>query len=79
MRLVVWFAMSLMLTLANAADAPSDPQAYCVNQSADFYPYTGEPCKSGYQLGADSGPSRTVIPTDRGQRSGDCGQFPMSV
>jgi len=28
---------------------------------------------------ADSGPSRTVIPTDRGQRSGDCGQFPMSV
>jgi putative DNA primase/helicase len=28
---------------------------------------------------ADSGPSRTVIPTDRGQRSGDCGQFLMSV
>jgi hypothetical protein len=28
---------------------------------------------------ADSGPSRTVIPTHRGQRSGDCGQFPMSV
>jgi len=33
------------------AQAPSDPQAYCVNRSADFYPYTGEPCKSGYQLG----------------------------
>jgi transposase len=28
---------------------------------------------------ADSGPSRTVIPTDRGQRSGDCGQFLTSV
>lgn len=28
---------------------------------------------------ADSGPSRTVIPTHRGQRSGDCGQFLMSV
>src|SRR5262249_17914276 len=28
---------------------------------------------------ADSGPSRTVIPTDRGQRSGDSGQFPLSV
>ena len=28
---------------------------------------------------ADSGSSRTVIPTDRGQRSGDCGQFLMSV
>jgi hypothetical protein len=28
---------------------------------------------------ADSGPSRTVIPTHCGQRSGDCGQFLMSV
>jgi hypothetical protein len=28
---------------------------------------------------ADSGPLRTVIPTDRGQRSGDCGQFLTSV
>ena len=34
------------------AQAPSDPQGYCVNRSADFYPYTGEPCKSGYQLGS---------------------------
>ena len=33
------------------AQAPSGPQAYCVNDSADFYPYTGEPCKSGYQFG----------------------------
>jgi len=30
-------------------------------------------------MGADSGPSRTVIPTHRGQRSGDCGQFLTSV
>ena len=34
------------------AQAPSDPQGYCVNRSADFYPYTGELCKSGYQLGS---------------------------
>jgi hypothetical protein len=31
--------------------APSDPQAYCVNRGGDFYPYTGDPCKTGYQLG----------------------------
>jgi hypothetical protein len=31
------------------------------------------------RLCADSGPSRTVIPTHLGQRSGDRGQFPMSV
>ena len=30
-------------------------------------------------LGADSGPSRTPIPAHCGQRSGDCGQFLMSV
>jgi hypothetical protein len=34
-----------------SAQPPSEPQAYCVNRSAEFYPYTGEPCKSGYQLG----------------------------
>jgi hypothetical protein len=55
MRLVACLTMCLMLMLANAtqtdAQAPSDPQAYCVNRDADFYPYTGEPCKSGYQLG----------------------------
>jgi hypothetical protein len=28
---------------------------------------------------ADSAASRTVIPMHRGQRSGDCGQLPMSV
>src|SRR5947209_3831013 len=41
----------LMAILESAAhaQAPSDPQSYCVNRSADFYPYTGEPCKSGYQ------------------------------
>ena len=56
MRLVAWLTMCLMLILTNAAQtgaqAPSDPQGYCVNRSADFYPYTGEPCKSGYQLGS---------------------------
>src|SRR6516162_11305598 len=56
MRLVACLTMCLMLILANAAQtgaqAPSDPQGYCVNRSADFYPYTGEPCKSGYQLGS---------------------------
>ena len=48
--------LCLMPIMANAAQtdtqAPSDPQAYCLNYSADFYPYTGEPCKSGYQLGS---------------------------
>ena len=55
MRLVACLTICLMPILANAAQtgarAPSDPQAYCVNRSADFYPYTGEPCKRGYQLG----------------------------
>jgi hypothetical protein len=37
---------------SNEVQAPSDPQGYCVNRGADFYPYTGEPCKSGYQLGS---------------------------
>jgi hypothetical protein len=55
MRLVACLTMCLIPILANAqtdAQAPSDPQAYCVNRSADFYPYTGEPCKSGHQLGS---------------------------
>jgi hypothetical protein len=53
--LIACFTMCLIPILANAAQTdaqPSDPQAYCVNRSADFYPYTGEPCKSGYQLGS---------------------------
>jgi hypothetical protein len=57
MRSVACLTMCLMLILANAAQtgaqAPSDRQGYCVNSSsADFYPYTGELCKSGYQLGS---------------------------
>ena len=56
MRLLACLTMCLILILANAAQtgaqAPSDPQAYCVNGAADFYPFTGEPCKSGYQLGS---------------------------
>ena len=54
--LVTCLTMCLIPMLANAAQtdaqAPSDLQAYCVNRSGDFYPYTGEPCKSGYQLGS---------------------------
>jgi len=54
MRLVACLTMCLILANAAQTDAqaPSDPQAYCVNRSADFYPYAGEPCKSGYQLGS---------------------------
>ncbi|WP_214673650.1 hypothetical protein, partial [Escherichia coli] len=55
-RLLACLTMCLMLILANAAQtgaqAPSDSQGYCVNSSADFYPYMGEPCKSGYRLGS---------------------------
>ena len=55
MRLVACLAMCLMPTLVSASQTrgqvSSDPQAYCVDRSAAFYPYTGEPCKSGYQLG----------------------------
>jgi hypothetical protein len=57
MRLIACVTTCLVSILADAAQlAPqtsSDyPQAYCVNRNADFYPYTGEPCKSGYQLGS---------------------------
>jgi hypothetical protein len=57
MRLVACLTMWLLTLIFAAAaqtdaQAPSDPQAYCVNPGADFYPYRGEPCKSGYQLGA---------------------------
>ena len=56
MRLVARLTMCLMPILANAAQmdarAQSAPQAYRVNRSADFYQYTGEPCKSGYQVGS---------------------------
>ena len=56
MRLVACVTMCLMAILASVArtnaQAPSDPQGYCVNPSADFYPYTGEPCKGGYLLGS---------------------------
>ena len=55
-RLIACLTMCLTAILANVAQtnaqAPSDPQAYCVNRSADFYPYRGEPCKIGYQLGS---------------------------
>jgi hypothetical protein len=44
-RLVACLTMCLMPILASAtqadAQAPSDPQAYCVNRSGDFYSYFG--------------------------------------
>ena len=56
MRLIACVTACLVPILADAAQmAPStssDRQAYCVNRNADYYPYTGEPCKSGYQLGS---------------------------
>jgi hypothetical protein len=52
------------------AQAPSDPQAYCVNRSADFYPYRGEPCKSGYQLGSGNC-RKTATPSNLGHRDAD--------
>ena len=54
MRLVACAVLLMPISQSGAQtdpQAPSDPQAYCVNHSADFYPYTGEPCESGYQLG----------------------------
>jgi len=59
MRLAARLTICLIAMLASAgptiaqtsAQPPSEPQAYCVNRSAEFYPYTGEPCKTGYQLG----------------------------
>jgi hypothetical protein len=56
MRLIACVATCLVPVLAAAAQldpqTSSDRQAYCVSRSADFYPYTGEPCRSGYQLGS---------------------------
>jgi hypothetical protein len=60
MRLAARLTICLLAMLAGAAQPnaqmsaqpPSEPQAYCVNRSAEFYPYTGEPCKTGYQLGS---------------------------
>src|SRR2546423_8376026 len=50
MRLVACLTVCVIPLVANAAQTesqpPSDPQAYCVNRGADFYPYTGEPCKA---------------------------------
>lgn len=56
MRLVACLTVCVIPVVANAAQTesqpPSEPQAYCVNRGANFYPYTGEPCKIGYQLGS---------------------------
>src|SRR5262249_60131604 len=47
----VWLMTTSQSGAQTDAQAPSDPQAYCVDRNADFYPYRGEPCKSGFQLG----------------------------
>jgi hypothetical protein len=50
MRLFACLTMCLIPIFAQGTQtddqAPSEPQAYCVNRSADFYPYRGEPCKT---------------------------------
>ena len=50
MRLIACVTTCLVPILADAAQlAPktsSDSQAYCVNRSADFYPYTVNPAKA---------------------------------
>ena len=53
MRVIACLAVCLILFAAHAAQSQpaSEPQAYCVSLSTDFYPYSGKPCKSGYQLG----------------------------
>lgn len=54
MRRLSMFLGALLAAPAVAAppaEKPSEPQAYCINQKAEFYPYTGENCKEGYQLG----------------------------
>ncbi|HWX61637.1 hypothetical protein [Bradyrhizobium sp.] len=49
-------------------------------KGAPILPYNAWDSGSAVTIqGADSGPLRTAIPTHRGQRSGDCGQFLMSV
>jgi hypothetical protein len=52
MRLVTCLAMWLTPILASVtpadAQAPSNPQAYCVNRNADFYPVN--PAKEGINL-----------------------------
>ena len=81
MRLVACLTMCLTAILANAAQsnaqAPSDPQAYCVNRNADFYPYTGEPCKSGYQLG--SGNCRKADGNWAAVPREQCGRWPAQL
>ena len=56
MRLFAYLTLCVIPVVANAAQTETqpaaEPQAYCVNRGAAFYPYTGEPCKSGYQLGS---------------------------
>ena len=50
--LAAFLVLPVMANASQTAPAPSEPQAYCVSRNADFYPYAGKPCQSGYQLGA---------------------------
>ena len=40
------------MSVGHCHEADERSALYCVNRSADFYPYTCEPCESGYQLGS---------------------------
>lgn len=57
-QLLAFVALGSCIGIAAQASDPvpphvaADPPAFCVNRAADFYPYTGQPCKPGYQLGA---------------------------
>jgi hypothetical protein len=65
---------------AAAVYAMADPlvRARLADLGLQFPPREEQTPASGSRPGADSGPSRTVIPAHCGQRSGDCGQFLMS-
>jgi hypothetical protein len=85
MRLAVCLTICLTAMLTNAvqthAQAPSARPAYCVNHSADFYPYTGEPCKSGYQVGPGNcrGTDGRVVAVPRDQCAAMAGTLELPV
>ena len=67
------FTLTIMAPLGLAVILPTGDAAAQQKQRVTFK-VSAENAKY-----ADSGPSRTVIPTHCGQRSGDCGQLLMSV
>jgi len=55
MHILITLGLAVLANNAAAAppaEKPSQPQAYCISEKAEFYPYTGENCKEGYQLGS---------------------------